>query len=219
MYHRQSQKGQTMASTSADATNEQQELALAQIITARMSHDLNSPIGAIQNGLELLRMVLPEAAEMPEIELMEKSAQSVRAKISVMRLAYGASYGAEPLGLNHANQMLRDYFDGRHTHARIRGEQISPQHLRLAMLLVMLLDRSLPHGGEIIIGSEEGYVIARASAIEGRKVVAPEALTAPLGEIEAPQFAEVLVLRRLLPGSAIHMRHEETAIDVRLHSP
>ncbi|MBD0864578.1 MAG: histidine phosphotransferase [Rhodobacteraceae bacterium] len=62
---------------------------LADLIGARICHDLANPLGAINNGLEL--MMLQNSATGPEVALMSASIQDADARIRFFRLAFGAA--------------------------------------------------------------------------------------------------------------------------------
>lgn len=61
---------------------------LASIVCARLCHDLGSPVGAIVNGVDLLREVGTEAGA-DEIGMLERSARRVMALLHFHRLAFG----------------------------------------------------------------------------------------------------------------------------------
>ena len=58
---------------------------LAALIGSRICHDLISPIGAINNGLELLGMT--GSSEGPELQLITDSVGSATARIRFFRIA------------------------------------------------------------------------------------------------------------------------------------
>lgn len=60
---------------------------IAALVSARICHDLISPIGAIGNGVELL--MLDKAAASPEMDLISESVTQASARIRFFRLAYG----------------------------------------------------------------------------------------------------------------------------------
>ena len=68
----------------------QTELDLAALISSRICHDLISPIGAINNGLELLGMS-GQSLDTPEMSLINESVQNASARIRFFRIAYGAA--------------------------------------------------------------------------------------------------------------------------------
>ncbi len=72
------------ASTSVD---------LASLLCSRLCHDLLSPIGALNNGLELLADERDPQMREKCIELLEQSARVSADKLKFFRLAYGAAGG------------------------------------------------------------------------------------------------------------------------------
>ncbi|MEO1362985.1 MAG: hypothetical protein AAFU86_04320 [Pseudomonadota bacterium] len=73
----------------------QDNVNLAALIGSRICHDLISPIGAINNGLELLNMA--GASDGPEMELISESVENASARIRFFRMAYGAA-SDQPVG-------------------------------------------------------------------------------------------------------------------------
>jgi histidine phosphotransferase ChpT len=63
---------------------------LAALVSNRICHDLISPIGAINNGLELLGMS-GQALDGPEMSLIGESVMNASARIRFFRIAYGAT--------------------------------------------------------------------------------------------------------------------------------
>ena len=63
--------------------------SLAALVGSRLCHDLISPVGAIQNGLELLSMA--GGAPGPELDLIQDSCDSATARIRFFRVAFGAA--------------------------------------------------------------------------------------------------------------------------------
>lgn len=61
---------------------------LAALIGSRLCHDLVSPLGAIGNGLELLRMTQPSS---PELDLVEEAVKVAQARVRLFRVAFGAA--------------------------------------------------------------------------------------------------------------------------------
>lgn len=67
--------------------------ALAQALASRICHDLVSPVGAVANGVELLRDV-GRAGAVAEIDMIDQSAQRANALLRLHRLAFGTGSGA-----------------------------------------------------------------------------------------------------------------------------
>ena len=66
-------------------------IELASLLCSRLCHDLLSPVGALNNGLEL--MADEQDPEMRErcLELLAESAKASASKLKFFRLAFGAA--------------------------------------------------------------------------------------------------------------------------------
>lgn len=129
-----------MADTSPD---------LAALIGSRICHDLISPIGAINNGLELLGMAGDTAG--PELNLISESVENASARIRFFRLAFGAASGQE-VSAQEVRAVLRD--STRNTKAHVSWDHDAPaprNDVRLAFLAEQCLESAMPYGGEISI--------------------------------------------------------------------
>src|SRR5262245_27167580 len=65
-------------------------LDLAALLCSRVCHDLISPVGAINNGLEVMEEDKDEETRAFAMELIKKSARTASAKLQFCRLAFGA---------------------------------------------------------------------------------------------------------------------------------
>ena len=66
---------------------------LASLLCSRLCHDLLSPIGALNNGLELLAEEKDPEMRKRCMELLEQSARTSADKLKFFRLAFGAAGG------------------------------------------------------------------------------------------------------------------------------
>ena len=66
---------------------------LAALLCSRLCHDMLSPVGALNNGLELLADEKDPAMRQRCLELLEQSARASASKLKFFRLAYGAAGG------------------------------------------------------------------------------------------------------------------------------
>src|SRR3569623_3581757 len=66
---------------------------LAALLCSRLCHDMLSPVGALSNGLELLRDERDPEMRHRCMELLEQSARISADKLKFFRLAYGAAGG------------------------------------------------------------------------------------------------------------------------------
>ena len=134
----------------------QLNIDLPTLIGSRICHDLISPIGAINNGLELLQMAGTGAAPGPELALIGQSVESASARIRFFRIAFGAA-GDQTMGQNEVTSILRDlYADSR---VEIDWQITAPQSrncVRMAFLALLCVETALHHGGRITIAEEAG---------------------------------------------------------------
>lgn len=85
-------------------------LRLAELLTSRLCHDLITPIGAINTGLELFQEISPDhLTESREIlNLILHSAQTASARVSFFRVAFGSSGAMTSLG--EVRELIEKYF-------------------------------------------------------------------------------------------------------------
>ncbi|WP_299612770.1 histidine phosphotransferase family protein [uncultured Tateyamaria sp.] len=132
----------------------QSNINLAALIGSRICHDLISPIGAINNGLELLGM--SDAREGPELELISESVGNASARIRFFRIAYGAA-SDQSLGRAEVVSILSDSMHG--GRLQVAYGPLDPQPrwaVRMAFLAVQCLETSLPYGGRIEVTCVDG---------------------------------------------------------------
>ena len=120
---------------------------LSALISTRICHDLISPIGAINNGLELLDAVgTPKG---PELSLVNDSASAASAKLNIFRLAFGdAKSDVQIKGESLASAIEAMYGDSR---IDVEWEHVqgsfSRSDAKLALLILFCIESSLPMGG------------------------------------------------------------------------
>ncbi|MCB1387936.1 MAG: histidine phosphotransferase [Rhodobacteraceae bacterium] len=131
---------------------------LAALVGSRLCHDLVSPLGAIGNGVELLRM-LHQGSD--ELELIEQAVTAAQAKVLLFRLAFGvAQPGQEVRGPDVAEAL-----GALALHGRISLETALPSALpriaaRRLALAALCAESALAWGGNLHV--LPGSVTARA---------------------------------------------------------
>ena len=127
-------------------------LDLAALVSSRICHDLISPIGAINNGLELLNMS-GLVHDGPEIQLIGDSVKSASARIRFFRIAVGAA-SEDVIGQTEVVSILDDMFDsGRLTVAWKPVDGQMRKSVRRAFLAIKCLESAMPYGGQINVSS------------------------------------------------------------------
>lgn len=121
---------------------------LASKICSRICHDLASPIGAINNGLEL--MELSGEPETPEFSLVQESVRNANARIRFFRIVFGAAAPGLILAKSEISEVIKEYFTAPSLSVYWHlDEDLDRRDAKLALLLIMCMTSSLPYGGEI----------------------------------------------------------------------
>ena len=123
---------------------------LAALLGSRICHDLISPLGAIGNGVELLAM--GGTGTGPELTLISDSVDNATARIRLFRIAFGAAAWDAAVAGSELRTLMADLSRaGRVTvDWRVAGDPSRPR-AKLACLLIMCLDASMPRGGTITV--------------------------------------------------------------------
>ena len=123
----------------------QSNVNLAALIGSRICHDLISPIGAINNGLELMNMSGGNSG--PEMELISESVDNASARIRFFRMAYGAA-GAQQVVRAEAVSILQEYTRGGRLDMAYGPLDPHPRWaVRMAFLALQCMETMMPYGG------------------------------------------------------------------------
>ena len=127
-------------------------LDLAALITSRVCHDVISPVGAINNGLEVLEDEQDEEMRKIAMDLVKKSARQASAKLQFCRLAFGAagSAGAE-IDTGDAESVARGFIEGEKVTMTWEGPRLllPKNRVKLILNLLMIAANAIPRGGRI----------------------------------------------------------------------
>ena len=127
-------------------------LDLAALLCSRVCHDVISPVGAINNGLEVLEDERDEQMRGIALELIRKSARQASAKLQFARLAFGAagSAGAQ-IDLRDAETVSRGFVDGDKIALEWVGEAgpLPKNQVKLLLNLLLIAMSMIPRGGRI----------------------------------------------------------------------
>ncbi|MEL6807164.1 MAG: histidine phosphotransferase family protein [Pseudomonadota bacterium] len=175
----------------------QSNLNLAALIGSRICHDLISPIGAINNGLELLGM--SQDREGPEIDLITESVENASARIRFFRIAYGGASNT-PMGRSEVITILRDVTGGGRLTVAYGPMDDQPRWaVRMVFLAIQCLETSMPYGGRIEASCDSGRWTVSGHA---PKTNVDPALWALLAGAEPTDLAPAHVQFALLPAVA-----------------
>ncbi len=125
------------------------ELDFATLVGSRICHDLISPIGAVNNGLELLSMTGVQSG--PEMNLIGESVGNASARIRFFRIAFGAA-GDQMVGQTEIESILRDLYLGARWQVSWGPTDPQPRaEVRLAFLALLCLETGMAYGGQITV--------------------------------------------------------------------
>ena len=154
---------------------------LASMLCSRLCHDLLSPVGALNNGIELLAD--EQDPEMRErcMELLTDSAAATANKLKFFRLAFGAGGGFDDLV---DPREARGAIEGIYGAAKrielgwmVGDERLPKGAVKLLLNLAMLAGDALVRGGRLDIGAEQSAnaleIVIRA---EGPRILLDPAL-------------------------------------------
>jgi histidine phosphotransferase ChpT len=163
---------------------------LAALVGSRICHDLVNPLGALGNGLELLALEGdPKLAEMRG--LLAESLAAATARVQYFRIAFGNA-PAERMAEAQIARIVTDYTAGRRLriHWNAKGDR-SRAEVRLAFLILLCLEASMPRGGRIDVGAERGILLIDARAEDMRCDTL--LFAALMGHVPMPEAGPALV--------------------------
>jgi histidine phosphotransferase ChpT len=131
---------------------------LASLLCSRLCHDLLSPVGALNNGLEL--MADEQDPEMRErcLELLNESARASANKLKFFRLAFGAAGGfGDRIDTREARAALDGLFGAdRRVELGwlVEDDELPKGAVKLLLNLALIAGDALVRGGRLDVGAE-----------------------------------------------------------------
>ncbi len=154
---------------------------LAALLCSRVCHDVISPVGAINNGLELLD---EGGADADAMDLIRTSALNASVRLKFARLAFGASgsVGAS-IDTGEAERAAKDFAAAeKKTEVNWIGPRaiIAKNRVKLLLNLFLVAYGAIPRGGNIDVTLENPEFDAKFTiTVKGRLMRVP------------PKFAEI----------------------------
>jgi histidine phosphotransferase ChpT len=167
----------------------------ASLLCSRLCHDLLSPVGALNNGIELLSDEHDPEMRARCLDLLSESARASANKLKFFRLAFGAAGGfADEVDTREARVAIEGLFggDGRTQLGWMVDEPtMSKSALKVLLNLVLIAGDALVRGGRLDVGAEKHAdgldIVIRA---EGTRIVLdPELKKVLAGEIAEDAIA------------------------------
>jgi histidine phosphotransferase ChpT len=166
-------------------THPTDSIEFASLLCSRLCHDLLSPVGALNNGLELMADETDPQMRERCLELLSESARTSANKLKFFRLAFGSAGGfGDAVPPHEARVAIEGMFA---TAGRVKiGWMVEEQLLdklaaKILLNLALIAGDALVRGGQLDIGAETRpgvtEIVVRA---EGPKVVLDPDLRAAL---------------------------------------
>ncbi len=153
------------------------DIRIVQLLCSRICHDLAGPVGAVSNGLELVR----EGAgsmDTEAMDLVELSASQMFQRLRFFRSAFGLAQGAVRTTGETKGLITPAVLGGRCTFTWPGSETdaalpLGDQGLKLMLNLALLAGETLPRGGEIsaaLAEQGEATMISLAASGQGARM-------------------------------------------------
>jgi len=189
----------------------------ASLLCSRLCHDLLSPVGALNNGIELLTDEHDPEMRARCLDLLGESARASANKLKFFRLAFGAAGGfADKVDTREARVAIEGLFggDGRiQLGWMVDMPTMGKSALKVLLNLVLIAGDALVRGGRLDIGAEkhgEGLdIVARA---EGPRIV----LDAELKRALAGEASEEAIAPRAAAAWLVHCLVQEAGGEVQI---
>ncbi len=144
-------------------------LLLAELVAQRLCHDLANPLGAVNNGLELLGLSAPDT---PETQLMRESIGQALDRIRLFRLAFGPVSGGGDVSRQTLAEALQALGRGRRLALDLTVPPTLPRmEARLLTLMALCAESALAWGGHLAVCRDEAL---RLEASAPRLKIEPE---------------------------------------------
>ena len=183
---------------------------LASLLCSRLCHDLLSPVGALNNGLELLADETDPDMRRRCFELLEQSAKISADKLKFFRLAFGAAGGFGELVPVAEARALIDALVGNNGRIEanwaLASDSLPKPAVKTLLNLALIAIESLVRGGTLDIGAElrdgaSEIVVRAAGARIAFDQTIGQALDGTLPERELASKTAPAAMLRELAGS------------------
>jgi histidine phosphotransferase ChpT len=196
---------------------------LASLLCSRLCHDLMSPVGALNNGIELLGDETDPEMREKCLELLADSARATANKLKFFRLAFGAGGGfGEEIDTSEAQAALEGLFGAEGKVQLgwvVESEKLPKGAVKLLLNLALLAGDALVRGGRLDVGAERaGGGIELAVRAEGPRIlldpVLRETLASGGGDTVEPRAAGAWLAHSLAAEGGGSLRLSDPSSEV-----
>jgi histidine phosphotransferase ChpT len=128
------------------------DLRVLELLSARLCHELVSPIGAINNGVEILAEEDPDFVK-DAVELIGQSARRAGKRLQFYRFAYGSAASAGGSAAFDPGELVVGLLEGSKVSCDWTAEArtLPPDWQKLSCNIVVLANEVLPRGGSLAV--------------------------------------------------------------------
>jgi len=140
---------------------------LAALLCSRVCHDIISPVGAINNGLELLD---EGGADEDAMNLIRQSARNASARLQFARIAFGAAGSAGMLiDTGDAEAVTTAFLKNEKPELVWNGARalLPKNKVKLLLNLLLVANAAIPRGGSIVVTLEDLETAPRFASPRG----------------------------------------------------
>ena len=192
----------------------------ASLLCSRLCHDLLSPVGALNNGLELLADETDPEMRARCLDLLSESARASANKLKFFRLAFGAAGGfGETVDTREARAAIDGLFGDNH---RVKigwlvEDSVLPKPaIKVLMNLALIAGDALVRGGQLDIGAEtRGDVVEIVVRGDGARIVLDSELR---GALEGAS-ADAAITPRAAAAYLIHALVQDNGGTLQVSPP
>jgi len=151
------------------------DLDFAALLCSRLCHDLVSPVGAINNGLEILEEEQDASMREAVFDLITKSTQQTANKLQFFRLAFGAGGGfSAQLDLREVEKAVRALLAGSRVELdwKVDVPNGSKSLVKLLLNVCLVSSEALIRGGTLTVRlAEAGGELALLVEGNGDRII------------------------------------------------
>lgn len=130
------------------------DLELASLLCSRLCHDLVSPVGAVSNGVEILKDETDPEMLAQVVELVEQSARQTSHRIQFFRIAFGAGGGfGSTIDVREAHKVLTNLLSVHNIDLDwvIEPKSYAKIFVKILLNLAFVVSESIVRGGQLSV--------------------------------------------------------------------
>jgi histidine phosphotransferase ChpT len=148
----------------------QVDISILELLSSKICHDLISPIGAVNNGIEFMTEMGADAGD-EATDLIAFSAQQASAKLQAFRMAYGAGGADGSLKPEDVHKSIQAIIGAEDKltqswdpYGELGYEDRPDAFCKILICAMLLAMECLPKGGELVVsaGDQTGQTLVKA---------------------------------------------------------